>query len=44
MVAKSALTDKFAGATDFDAFGGAFMRFKFGHKLPLGLDLVLVRF
>ena len=36
MVAESALADDFARAGDFDAFGGAFMRFEFGHKIPLG--------
>lgn len=32
MVAERAFADDFAGAADFDAFGGAFMRFEFGHK------------
>ena len=43
MIAERALADDFAGAADFYTFGGAFMRFEFGHKIPLGLDLVLVR-
>ena len=32
MIAKCALADEFAGAADFDTFGGTFMRFEFGHK------------